>query len=130
MASTISRWPSPAAIFRLPLFRRPTNPPPHFSPSFPRSVPAFSTRQTLLEKNPHSSPELKNGEQAHKGSEPPTFSLKALGLSKNMRLGVLTLLGIFGTIETWFYCQWALRWWRGDGEKEAQSSGGKVEDAK
>jgi preprotein translocase subunit SecF len=43
----------------------------------------------------------------------PAFSLSGLGLSKNMRIGLLVIISIFGTIETWFYCQAIWRWWKG-----------------
>ncbi|KAM6509681.1 hypothetical protein FALCPG4_017328 [Fusarium falciforme] len=48
----------------------------------------------------------------------PAFSLDALGLSKNMKVIVLVLISIFGTIETWFYCQAIWRWWKGRQESQ------------
>ncbi|KAH7254590.1 hypothetical protein B0J15DRAFT_494673 [Fusarium solani] len=48
----------------------------------------------------------------------PAFSLDALGLSKNMKVVVLVLISIFGTIETWFYCQAIWRWWKGRQESQ------------
>ncbi|KAL2205847.1 hypothetical protein CC79DRAFT_1334189 [Sarocladium strictum] len=51
--------------------------------------------------------------------ELPAFSLEGLGVSKNMKIALYTVLGIYGTIETWFWCKWAYHWWYGDklGEK-------------
>ncbi|RSL50318.1 hypothetical protein CEP54_011995 [Fusarium duplospermum] len=61
--------------------------------------------------------------QAHQPQNPgnpeyPAFSLESLGLSKNMRIVILVLVSIFGTIETWFYCQAIWRWWKGRQESQ------------
>lgn len=60
-------------------------------------------------------PSLDDKKDASRNSEPemPAFSLSGLGLSKNMRIGLLVIISIFGTIETWFYCQAIWRWWKG-----------------
>ncbi|CAG9954772.1 unnamed protein product [Clonostachys rosea f. rosea IK726] len=50
--------------------------------------------------------------------EMPSFSLSSLGLSKNMKILVLGIISIFGTIETWFWCKAIWRWWKGS-ETEA-----------
>ncbi|GME33331.1 uncharacterized protein JN550_012151 [Neofusicoccum parvum] len=103
-----------AAALRAPLPRR------HISFSQPRlrinREPfsfTFSTHRALLEKSP-SSPNKRRDDKASSGTpEYPSFSFEALGISKNMRIGVIVVLSIFGTIETWFWCQWAWRWWKG-----------------
>ncbi|RMJ11819.1 hypothetical protein CDV36_008527 [Fusarium kuroshium] len=61
--------------------------------------------------------------QAHQPQDPgnpelPAFSLESMGLSKNMRIVVLVLISIFGTMETWFYCQAIWRWWKGRQESQ------------
>ncbi|QSS59849.1 hypothetical protein I7I51_04645 [Histoplasma capsulatum] len=43
--------------------------------------------------------------------EIPTFSFEGLGLSRNMKMVVLGLVGVFGTVETWFWCKAIWRWW-------------------
>ncbi|KAF4982176.1 hypothetical protein FZEAL_2153 [Fusarium zealandicum] len=43
----------------------------------------------------------------------PAFSFESMGLSKRMKVSILVLLSIFGTIETWFWCQTIWRWWKG-----------------
>ncbi|CAI6064835.1 unnamed protein product [Clonostachys chloroleuca] len=50
--------------------------------------------------------------------EMPSFNLNSLGLSKNMKILVLGIISIFGTIETWFWCKAIWRWWKGS-ETEA-----------
>ena len=51
----------------------------------------------------------------------PSFSLKDLGLSKNMRLVVIGIISVFGTMETWLYCKAIWRWWK-SGEEEAKQT--------
>lgn len=46
--------------------------------------------------------------------ELPKFSLDGLGLSKNMKVFLIVVLSIFGTMETWFYCKAIWRWWYGE----------------
>lgn len=43
----------------------------------------------------------------------PKFSLDGLGLSRNMKIFLVVVLSIFGTMETWFYCKAIWRWWKG-----------------
>lgn len=44
----------------------------------------------------------------------PAFSLDGLGISKNMKIALIGILCIFGTMETWVYCKWIWRWWKDD----------------
>ncbi|EJP65336.1 uncharacterized protein BBA_05667 [Beauveria bassiana ARSEF 2860] len=46
--------------------------------------------------------------------ELPKFSLDGLGVSKNMKIFLIVVLSIFGTMETWFYCKAIWRWWYGE----------------
>ncbi|KAJ6781413.1 hypothetical protein PWT90_02250 [Aphanocladium album] len=56
-----------------------------------------------------------SGESQNGGNpELPTFSLDGLGVSKNMKIFLIVVLSIFGTMETWFYCKAIYRWWYGE----------------
>lgn len=44
----------------------------------------------------------------------PAFNISSLGLSRNMKIFLLVVLSIFGTIETWFWCKAIYHWWGGD----------------
>ncbi|KAH7251114.1 hypothetical protein BKA59DRAFT_471631 [Fusarium tricinctum] len=46
----------------------------------------------------------------------PAFNLNSLGLGKQMKIAVIIIISIFGTIETWFWCTAIWRWWQGLGE--------------
>jgi hypothetical protein len=52
-----------------------------------------------------------------------TLSLEALGVSKRMRLVLLVLLSIFGTIETWVWCKAIWHWKFGDKKVETATKG-------
>lgn len=45
--------------------------------------------------------------------EIPQFSLDALDIKRKMMVFIYGILGVFGTVETWFWYQWAKRWWEG-----------------
>ncbi|KAK8147107.1 hypothetical protein G3M48_002096 [Beauveria asiatica] len=53
-------------------------------------------------------------ETESRNPELPKFSLDGLGVSKNMKVLLIVVLSIFGTMETWFYCQAIWRWWYGE----------------
>ncbi|KAL3475967.1 hypothetical protein BJX99DRAFT_228671 [Aspergillus californicus] len=71
-----------------------------------RMNPAFSTRR-LLNKgsptDPKSSPTI--------NPEYPKFSLQGLGISKNVRIVLYTIIGVWSTFETYFYYRAFMRWW-------------------
>ncbi|KAI5459343.1 hypothetical protein BGZ63DRAFT_390744 [Mariannaea sp. PMI_226] len=48
----------------------------------------------------------------------PAFSFEALGLSRNMKVFLIIILSIFGTLETWFYCKAIWQWWKGGSNRE------------
>ncbi|KAL6812858.1 hypothetical protein GGI42DRAFT_313113 [Trichoderma sp. SZMC 28013] len=50
--------------------------------------------------------------------ELPSFSFEGLGMSRNVKVFVIVVLSIFGTIETWVWCKGIYRWWNGPSEKE------------
>ncbi|KAJ2968214.1 hypothetical protein NQ176_g9288 [Zarea fungicola] len=56
-----------------------------------------------------------NSQESQNGNpELPKFSLDGLGVSKNMKIFLVVVLSIFGTMETWFYCKAIWRWWKGE----------------
>lgn len=77
----------------------------------------FSTRSRLLESQRQAPPKAETKENA---TENPSFetSFASLGLSRNMKIFLIVVVSIFGTMETWFYCKAAWIWWKG-GETQA-----------
>ncbi|PTB41861.1 hypothetical protein M441DRAFT_57948 [Trichoderma asperellum CBS 433.97] len=69
------------------------------------SLRTFYTRSHLCNQQP-------------KDDELPKFSFEGLGMSKNVRIFVIAVLSIFGTIETWVWCKGIYRWWNGPSEEE------------
>ncbi|KAG9258290.1 uncharacterized protein F5Z01DRAFT_633276 [Emericellopsis atlantica] len=68
--------------------------------------------KTTAESSPSQSP--KTGQQTpppNMNPQYPKFSLDGLGLSKNMKILVYVLIGIWGTFETYFYGRAIHRWW-------------------
>ncbi|KAH8422539.1 uncharacterized protein LDX57_000293 [Aspergillus melleus] len=89
----------------------------------------FSTRTTLLNKQHASSSQAQSKiaaqrEPVESAPELPALNLDSLGLGRNMKILVIVLLSIFGTMETYFYCRAIWRWWKGSGDEET------VHDAK
>ncbi|KFA69071.1 hypothetical protein S40285_10314 [Stachybotrys chlorohalonatus IBT 40285] len=74
----------------------------------------FSTAS--MHANQPKSPEQPKAAKANgpQEIETPSFDLASLGLGKNMKILVLAIISIFGTIETWFWCKVIWRWWRGE----------------
>ncbi|EJD43014.1 hypothetical protein AURDEDRAFT_114868 [Auricularia subglabra TFB-10046 SS5] len=82
----------------------------------PRALAHYSTSAVLRNTQPQS-------EQPRKPSNPdmPSFSLNSLGVSRNMKLVIYALFGMCASIESWFYCRAAWRWWKGsEPEPEAE----------
>lgn len=48
----------------------------------------------------------------------PSVSFEGLGISRNMKIVLLVILGVFGSVETYFWCRAAWIWWVGGGEEE------------
>ncbi|OJD16805.1 hypothetical protein AJ78_03048 [Emergomyces pasteurianus Ep9510] len=71
------------------------------------------SQQHDVKKNHVQEDTSKNG-----NPEFPTLSFAGLGLSRNMKILVLGLVGVLGTIETWFWCKAIWRWWKGAPEDE------------
>ncbi|KAL4791432.1 hypothetical protein BDV19DRAFT_293401 [Aspergillus venezuelensis] len=79
---------------------------------------AFSTRPSHLDKSSSSS----SPKTERVNPEIPRFSFEGLGISKNVKIILYTLLSIWGTFETYFYYQALMRWWR------ARSQSDNIED--
>ncbi|POR34781.1 Cutinase transcription factor 1 alpha [Tolypocladium paradoxum] len=77
----------------------------------------FSTQSRLLGSQKKAPPKAETKESA---AESPSFetSFASLGLSRNMKIFLVVVVSIFGTMETWFYCKAAWIWWKG-GETQA-----------
>lgn len=71
-------------------------------------------------KQPPIDPQSTGQNNDSNNPELPAFSLDGLGISKNMKLVIIGILCVFGTMETWMYCKWIWRWWKG--EQNAESS--------
>lgn len=74
----------------------------------------FSTQSALLNK--HTRPKPDSEESGSDPMQTPSVTLEALGIGKNMKLFLIAVLGVFGTIETWFWCKAIWIWWKGDRE--------------
>lgn len=91
------------------------------------SVSTFSTRAPLLNvKGPGrgSSKPRSDAEKASSEHEDPfstpSVSLESLGIGKNMKIFLLGVLCVLGTIETWFWCKAIWIWWKGDERVETE----------
>ncbi|KAH7123502.1 hypothetical protein B0J13DRAFT_566720 [Dactylonectria estremocensis] len=88
---------------------------------FPRT---FSTQNHLLVQKKVDQSKARTGfdSQQSDTANPsyPAFSLEALGVSKNMKIFLLVILSIMGTIETWFWCKAIWFWWKGDSEAQKE----------
>ncbi|KAJ5883809.1 uncharacterized protein N7473_010695 [Penicillium subrubescens] len=50
----------------------------------------------------------------------PSVSFEGLGISRNMKLFLLVILGVFGSVETYFWCKAIWIWWIGGEEGGGQ----------
>lgn len=69
----------------------------------------LSTRTILFNRRDQAKTSS-NKDEIH--AEPPSASLESLGIGRNMRLFLFVVLGVFGTIETWFWCKAIWVWWK------------------
>ena len=79
-----------------------------------RSKHAFSTQSALRDTKPNP-PRIESKPKEQESGNPtlPKFSFESLGLSRNQKIIIITLLSIFGTLETITYTKLFLRWWNG-----------------
>lgn len=59
------------------------------------------------------------GKPAAAEDNPFETNFAGLGLSKNMKVFLIIVVSIFGTMETWMYCKAIWRWWNGAGDEKA-----------
>ncbi|ODA80162.1 hypothetical protein RJ55_03120 [Drechmeria coniospora] len=83
----------------------------------------FTTQSCLREGHkgqPAASKADGKGSAAEESSaQNPSFetNFAGLGLSRGMKIFLIVVVGIFGTMETWMYCKAMWRWWKGEGKK-------------
>ncbi|KAF4211377.1 hypothetical protein CNMCM8980_002223 [Aspergillus fumigatiaffinis] len=82
---------------------------------YPQPIASFSTHFAVANKQIGSQKGQSQGNHSQ-NPEIPSFSLDSLGLSKTTKTVVLVILGVFGTIESWFWVQTVWRWWKSDDE--------------
>lgn len=80
---------------------------------------ALYVHNTKKINSPSTKNDIKSQQPDNANPSYPAFSFEALGVSKNMKIVLIVILSIFGTMETWFYCQAIWRWWKGGSEAEA-----------
>ncbi|KAI2608396.1 uncharacterized protein GGS25DRAFT_273923 [Hypoxylon fragiforme] len=102
---------------------RPTGTPHPPKPSSHITNLKFSTsRFGLAATNP--STNKKSPKSPNQPEDPPplSFSFDGLGMSRNTKLAVITILSIFGTIESFFWAKWIWRWFAGPSKDEPENS--------
>ncbi|KAJ6439798.1 N-terminal binuclear Zn cluster-containing/DNA binding domain-containing protein [Purpureocillium lavendulum] len=62
------------------------------------------------------------GHAAKPEDNPFETNFAGLGLSKNMKVFLIVVVSIFGTMETWMYCKAIWRWWKGGAEDKAAAA--------
>src|SRR5690349_3541467 len=89
----------------------------------PLSKSAFSTRVVLLNakhSGNESSRPRSDAEKTRSENVDPfgtsSVTLESLGIGKNMKIFLLAVLGVLGTIETWLWCKAIWFWWKRDGK--------------
>ena len=85
------------------------------------SSAALSTHPTRSDKqrsNKATTPKAERTNKASADPQMPSFSFESLGIGPRMRIVVIALICVFGTIETGFYCVAIWRWWKGDEASE------------
>jgi hypothetical protein len=72
-----------------------------------------SDKRSAESASPSQSPETGGRQTPPPNMNPqyPKFSLDGLGLSKNMKMLVYVLIGVWGTVETYVYGRAIHRWW-------------------
>ncbi|EFY94981.1 hypothetical protein X797_010519 [Metarhizium robertsii] len=80
----------------------------------------FSIHQKPSRQQGDKAPAGEHGGHSN-GTELPAFSLHGLGISRNMKLALVGILGIFGAMETWMYCKWIWQWCKGQADDEQTS---------
>lgn len=90
---------------------------------------SFSTQTPHLALSSKSSPVKPGSAKTHESdqdgevqaqAEALSVSFEGLGISRNMKVVLLVILGVFGSIETYFWCRAVWTWWRGGEEGDGQ----------
>lgn len=117
-----------------------STPSPSFQPSY-----AACQRQTSFSKpvtrlystnnnngtNTNHNPAKKSNPKPQSSKiEPPVFDFKSLGLKGPVKIVVIAVISVLGTIETVFWVKVGWRWWKGEsqggeGEEDGQESRGR-----
>ncbi|KAK9438585.1 hypothetical protein VB005_06731 [Metarhizium brunneum] len=80
----------------------------------------FSIHQKPSRQQGDKAPSGEHGGHSN-GTELPAFSLHGLGISRNMKLALVGILGIFGAMETCMYGKWIWQWYKGQADDEQMS---------
>ncbi|EAW08774.1 uncharacterized protein ACLA_097100 [Aspergillus clavatus NRRL 1] len=80
--------------------------------------PRLFSLQSSIRNSQRVDPKGQSNDPSSENPEYPRFSLDSLGLSKTTKTVVIVVLGVFGTIESWFWCQTIWRWWKGGSEEK------------
>lgn len=78
-------------------------------PRLPSSHSPFSTHISHRSKQ-NTNPEM------------PAFSLQGLGISKNMKVALVGLICVFGTMETYTYYRWFKSWYYGETKEDGTAT--------
>ncbi|KAL6852295.1 hypothetical protein ACO1O0_006836 [Amphichorda felina] len=54
--------------------------------------------------------------------EMPAFTLQGLGISRNMKVALVTLVCVFGTMETYTYYRWFKGWYYGETKEDGTAT--------
>lgn len=96
----------------------------------PPTASSFLTRTPFLSLSSKSSaphgPVKPGSAKTHESDEDgevqaqtPSVSFEGLGISRNMKVILLVILGVFGSVETYFWCRAIWTWWRGGEDGDA-----------
>ncbi|KAL4895154.1 hypothetical protein BDV59DRAFT_192088 [Aspergillus ambiguus] len=75
------------------------------------SAPAFSSRAPLSTKPDQTTQEDTVHVEQH------VAGFRELGLGPKTKIFLIVILSVFGTLETWFWCETIYHWWKGDRTK-------------
>lgn len=65
------------------------------------------------------------------GVEPPVFDLNALGIKGPVKVVVIVVVCVLGTVETVFWIKVGWRWWMGEGDGQVKEDGdGEMENGR
>ena len=65
----------------------------------------------------------RQGSPSNQNPSYPAFNFDSLGIGKHMKVALIIILSIFGTIETWFWCKAIWEWRKGSKESQQNWAG-------